>query len=67
MAPVCSVSGVQAKVAVRLLHAGKPWAACSMPEVACHVEALVVAIEHEHAAAGRARLPIKLTQQEDGT
>lgn len=38
-----------------------------MPEVAGHVEALVVAIEHVDSAALQPRLPIQLPQQNDGT
>jgi hypothetical protein len=38
-----------------------------MPEVAGHVEALVVAIEHVDSAVLQPRLPIQLPQQNDGT
>ncbi len=37
-----------------------------LPEVAGHVEALVVAIQHEHSAAVRARLAVQLAQQQNG-
>ena len=36
------------------------------PEVAAHVEALVVAVQHEHGAALQPRLPVQLAQQQHG-
>lgn len=39
----------------------------SMPEVASHIEALVVAIEHVHSSPLQPRLPIQLPQQNYST
>ena len=39
----------------------------SMPEVAGHIEALVVAIEHVHSSPLQPCLPIQLPQQNYGT
>ena len=36
------------------------------PEVAAHIQALVVAVQHVHGAALQPRLPIQLAQQQHG-
>ncbi len=49
---------------------GEAWRLCrcrraAAPEVAAHVEALVVAVQHVHRAALQPRLPVQLPQQQD--
>lgn len=38
-----------------------------LPEVACHIKALMIAIQHVDCAALHSCLPVKLSQQQDGT
>ena len=42
----------------------QPWCKLRSPEVARHVQALMVAVEHVHRAALLPRLPVQLTQQQ---
>ena len=51
---------------MRPCEPGRRQEAGRAPEVAAHVQALVVAVQHVHGAALQPRLPIQLAQQQHG-